>query len=362
MKHLNFRLHRLISFAAIPAILFSCVSIEPNPEIVQMEQRFVRVSTLPGVRAESASRLETARAAIDRSEIAHNESESELVNHELIVAGKTLDIVEKRAALRITEQEVDNASDRRQALLLQARERDAAMAQRQAQASAAALSATNAVLEARNRELTAAERQAQQTAAALDQRNQQLTAAERRAQDAAARLDNTSRTLEQRNRQLAETAEQLAARELQLNSLLSQAQELASELDELRMETNERGMVLTLSDIIFDFDSANLKPGSERAISQIADFLKENDDRQLIIEGFTDAVGAADYNHDLSVRRARSVQAALADGGVDNARMSIAGFGEDFPVASNDSDPGRQANRRVEIIVGDKGGIGVAPR
>jgi len=362
IRHCSHKMSTIGSLSIFPIFLLSCAATEPNQEIVQMEQRYVQVSTLPSVAARSTSRLTSAQAAIDRSEAAHNAGDQDLVRHELTVAGKTLDIIEKQAQLTATNSQLNSASERRQALLLQARERDAALAQNRADAASAALAATSRALDERNRDLTRAEQQAQQTAATLAQRNQALSQAERRAAETAAALGDASRTLDQRNQQLTDVEQRLAEREAQLNSLQSQAQLLASELEELRIQTNERGMVLTLSDIVFDVDSADLRSGSERSIDRIAEFIQENDGRQLVIEGFTDSTGDSDYNQALSVRRADSVQAALAQRGVDRSRMSTEGFGEEFPVATNDTSAGRQANRRVEIIIGDAGGAEVESR
>ena len=112
-----------------------------------------------------------------------------------------------------------------------------------------------------------------------------------------------------------------------------------------------RGIVLTLDDVLFDTGKAQLKTGAERSIEQIAAFLKENPDRRVQVEGFTDSQGADDYNLELSQSRADSVAMAIIQRGVDAQRVRALGYGEGYPVASNANAGSRQLNRRVEIIV-----------
>lgn len=153
-------------------------------------------------------------------------------------------------------------------------------------------------------------------------------------------------------RMLAEQrAEEL---EQQTEQMREEAQRLQQQLSDLEAQATERGLVLTLgSDVLFDFDQSDVKSGAERTISRIAEFLNEYQERQVLIEGFTDSTGSRDYNLALSERRAESVRSALVDRDVEPARIQITGYGPDHPVASNDSDAGRQLNRRVEVIISD---------
>lgn len=149
-------------------------------------------------------------------------------------------------------------------------------------------------------------------------------------------------------------------RQLQAQSATEQAQlaeqrasTLEQELAELRAKKTDRGMVLTLGDVLFDTGMATLKPGAYNTIDRLATVLKEAPDRKVLIEGHTDAVGADDYNQQLSERRAAAVQTALLERGVRSNQISAVGKGETFPVASNDNAAGRQQNRRVEMVFTD---------
>jgi outer membrane protein OmpA-like peptidoglycan-associated protein len=96
---------------------------------------------------------------------------------------------------------------------------------------------------------------------------------------------------------------------------------------------------------------ANLKPGATRSLTNVAQFLRENPERQITIEGYTDNVGSDAYNRELSQRRADSVRDFLVQSGISADRITARGLGEEYPVASNDTQAGRQQNRRVQIII-----------
>lgn len=140
-----------------------------------------------------------------------------------------------------------------------------------------------------------------------------------------------------------------------LNAKEQEIQRLNNELAELNAQKSDRGMVVTLSNVLFAVDKAQLLPGAQRQIDQLADFLNAHEDRSVNVEGFTDSTGSDDYNYDLSQRRADAVAAALSRHGIDLSRVKAIGYGEAYPVASNDTPAGRQQNRRVEIIISNPG-------
>jgi outer membrane protein OmpA-like peptidoglycan-associated protein len=131
------------------------------------------------------------------------------------------------------------------------------------------------------------------------------------------------------------------------------ASTLEQELSDLRAKKTDRGMVLTLGDVLFDTGMATLKPGAYTTIDRLATVLKQAPDRKVTIEGHTDSVGSDDYNRQLSERRAAAVQTALLERGVGSNQITATGKGETFPVASNDNAGGRQQNRRVEMVFTD---------
>jgi len=146
------------------------------------------------------------------------------------------------------------------------------------------------------------------------------------------------------------SAQQARAANAQAQSAEDRAKALERELADLKGKKTDRGVVVTLGDVLFDTGRATLKPGAYGTIDRLATVLKEDTQRKVMIEGHTDSVGSDEYNQDLSERRASSVQAALFERGVDASQISTVGKGESTPVASNDSPVGRQQNRRVELV------------
>ena len=138
----------------------------------------------------------------------------------------------------------------------------------------------------------------------------------------------------------------VSEREAQLAKQLKELEELKA----LQAKNTDRGMVLTLGDVLFDTGESSLKAGARSNIERVASFLKNYPDRSLTIEGHTDNTGDEDFNYNLSVERAFAVRSALMAQGIDISRIQAKGFGEDMPVASNSDASGRQQNRRVDLI------------
>lgn len=130
-------------------------------------------------------------------------------------------------------------------------------------------------------------------------------------------------------------------------------QRLEQSLSKLQADTKQtdRGTVVTLGDVLFPTNQAVLQPGAQRNLVPLAQFLKEYPNRKVVIEGHTDAVGDPAYNEALSEKRADAVKTFLITQGVDPGRIQARGLGETFPVASNDTNSGRQQNRRVDIVI-----------
>ncbi|AZD55523.1 Outer membrane lipoprotein omp16 precursor [Pseudomonas chlororaphis subsp. aurantiaca] len=122
-------------------------------------------------------------------------------------------------------------------------------------------------------------------------------------------------------------------------------------LQAMKAQKTERGEVVTFGDVLFDTGKASLKPGNQRNVQQLADFLINNPERKVRIEGFTDSVGSDAFNQKLSERRAESVAFALQRLGVDMKRIFTQGYGKEYPVADDTTAQSRQLNRRVEVII-----------
>ena len=131
---------------------------------------------------------------------------------------------------------------------------------------------------------------------------------------------------------------------------------LEAQLAELSAKKTERGMVITLGDVLFATDQARLNPEGQRTVQKLAQVLTQNPQRTVLIEGFTDSTGSSAHNQALSERRADSVQLGLLEQGIARNRIAIHGYGEAHPVAGNESTTDRQLNRRVEIVLSEDDG------
>lgn len=142
---------------------------------------------------------------------------------------------------------------------------------------------------------------------------------------------------------------------LVLKKQMQKAKQQLQELQELNAKQTNRGLVLTLGDVLFETGKANLLPGAQRAIDKLYEFLEDNPERKVLIEGHTDNIGSATYNLDLSLRRAQAVKDVLIQKGIDENRILSKGYGEMYPIAPNSDAAGRQRNRRVEIVILEEG-------
>jgi len=127
------------------------------------------------------------------------------------------------------------------------------------------------------------------------------------------------------------------------------------QLARLQAKVTETEVVIQLpGSILFDFDSANIRPDAHPALTDVAKVIKAYASRPARVEGHTDSVASDEYNQSLSERRAKSVADWLAGNGVERSRLAPSGYGEKKPVATNDTPAGRQLNRRVEVVIAKK--------
>jgi outer membrane protein OmpA-like peptidoglycan-associated protein len=160
-------------------------------------------------------------------------------------------------------------------------------------------------------------------------------AAEKARADAEAQARQAQASAEAAERERAELREKLRQ---QLNSVL---------------ETREtaRGLIVNISDVLFDVDKATLKPGAREKLARVAGILQAQPGINVSVEGHADSTGATSYNQRLSERRASSVRDYIVSQGIQPGTVATAGYGETRPVATNDTAAGRQQNRRVELVV-----------
>jgi outer membrane protein OmpA-like peptidoglycan-associated protein len=185
---------------------------------------------------------------------------------------------------------------------------------------------------------------AEREKARLDSRTREADAA--KGQVAAARAEGAEQKVAaDQARGEADVANAAAA------SSAQQTAELQRQIDALQAKPTDRGLVVTLGDVLFMTGRADLQTGAVGSLGRLVTFLNKYPDRTVAIEGYTDSVGSEDFNQRLSERRADSVKSYLTAQGIGSMRLSASGKGQSDPVAANDSASGRQQNRRVEVVI-----------
>ena len=167
----------------------------------------------------------------------------------------------------------------------------------------------------------------------------------------AARLDSRTREADSANAAASVARNDADLARSDADAANAAAAELQRQIDAMQAKVTDRGLVLTLGDVLFATGTAELQSGATSNLDQLVTFLGNYPTRTVMIEGHTDNVGSVSSNQLLSERRADSVRSHLVRRGIDAGRLTTSGAGESTPVSSNDSAAGRQQNRRVEVII-----------
>jgi outer membrane protein OmpA-like peptidoglycan-associated protein len=322
--------------AALALAAAGCASLEPNPALERARADVSAASANPDVVARAPRELFQAQDALARAERTwRDKAPTTEVNHQAYLAQTRAAAAMDFARGRRATDELQRAQVEVDRLRLASRERDAALAQAEARRQQQAAQDARADAARASQDAAAAARAA---AAASSE------AASERARAAAASGEAAS------ERARAAQAEQQARDARERLALIE------TRIIEIEGKQTDRGILVTLGDVLFEFGRAELLPAAEPRMDRLAAFLKQFPERKLLVEGYTDARGSEQFNLELSRRRAQAVQAALLRRGIDPSRMVVEGYGENFPIADNASDTGRQMNRRVEVVVSDEKG------
>jgi OOP family OmpA-OmpF porin len=250
------------------------------------------------------------------------------------VAEKRSKIAVAVAEGRMAERDADRLSKETADIIAQKRTQEARIAQKEAE---------NARLLA----MAEAERAAKAKKEAEEARS--LASAEAdRATRAKAEAEAKAREAEQARLAARAEAEKAARAK-------AEADQLTKELSDLKAKQTERGIILTIGDVLFATGKADLSPEAMRSVDKLVEFLLKYTNRNVLIEGHTDSVGSDEFNLALSQKRADSLKEALTRKGVEENRITTVGYGKKYPVASNDTTAGKQQNRRVEVSILNEG-------
>ncbi|MDT8320890.1 MAG: OmpA family protein [Xanthomonadales bacterium] len=275
--------------------------------------------------------LGEAERALRQAESAVGDDTQRL--HLLYMADRRIQIARAVAQRERLEQDLIRLGQKRNDMLVQASRLEAERARRDAERARMISQATAEDAQRAREEALAAQRREAESA-----RNAQQAMAE--AQQAKALAASSA------------TEANLARREAELAS--EQASSLRRQLENLQLRQTESGVVVTLGDVLFETGETQLREESHASLVEVVDLLQGEPDKQIRIEGHTDATGDADTNLVISKQRANAVFNALVALGVDPDRVTTAGMGEDFPIASNETEAGRSRNRRVDVILLDE--------
>lgn len=359
------------SAALATLLLAACAPSMTKPEGAQSaREKLSELQADPALAPLATLAIQDADQAVRAAEVPSRDRE--LGRHLVLIADRKVDIAWAQAKARWAEDQREVLNDEREAARLAARTREADRAHRDADSARAETSIARSETKAARDATDSAEQQtefaridadiarSETDVAQTDTRVAKQRAADARLDADLARGDANIASLdaaraEQRAgaaRADAATArnETDAARQATVSERL-RADDLQRQISELNARETDRGLVVTLGDVLFATGRAELNGGVPSNLGKLAVFLDRYSDRTVLIEGHTDNVGNAAANQNLSLRRANSVQSFLVERGVGANRLVASGKGETDPVASNDSSTGRQQNRRVEVII-----------
>ena len=206
----------------------------------------------------------------------------------------------------------------------------------------------NIIAEKRTQEARVAQKEAEKARLLAMSETERAAKAKKEAEEAQALAARAKAEAEQARMAARAEAERAAKAK-------AEADQLMRELSDLKAKQTERGIVLTIGDVLFATGKADLSSDALRSVDKLADFLKKYPGRNVLIEGHTDSVGSDEFNLTLSQKRADSVKEALTSKAIPEERITTKGYGKKYPVASNDTAAGKQQNRRVEVIILNEG-------
>ena len=384
--------HSLIAAAVAAVLLSACASAPVKPEGADsLRARLTQLQADPQLGTRAPLAMQQANIAVTAAE--RPQDDKAVSTHLEFVADRKISIARAEAESQLAIDQRKGLAEQREAIRLQARTQEADAANRRANRAQANADDQRQIADAANSRAAAAQANASDQAYLTDAANSRAAVAQANASDQAQQTDaaNSRAAMAQANasdqaqqtdaaNSRAAMAQANASDQAQqtdaANSRAAMAQANANEqqrqadaargatadakreaddlqhqIEDMQARVTDRGLVLTLGDVLFASGAANLNSGGNGHLDKLAVFLNRYNDRTVLIEGHTDSIGSEDYNLGLSQRRADSVKSYLMQQGISSIRLSSAGKGKGSPVADNSSATGRQQNRRVEVII-----------
>jgi len=325
MTHYTFRFFRkglgvFIPFSLVLLIFTGCVSqqeIRARKSVDRASDAYVKAKADPKVEANASAILAEAGRMLQEARQTGSFKQMEQLGY----------LSEKKTQTAVTiseekgiEKEIETLRKEETDVLMQKRLLEAQLAQKEAEQS---------------------KREAAKDAASAEKARAEAGAKAREAEQSKLEAEKARKEAEAKARE----AEQSKA----------DVEQLLKDLAELQGKQTDRGIVLTMGDVLFAFGKADLASGAVRNVDKLAGFLEKHPERNVLIEGHTDSVGSDEFNLALSQKRADAVKEVLTAKGISPDRMMTKGYGKQFPIAGNDTESGRQLNRRVEVVILNEG-------
>ena len=325
---------KIVSALLLVLLLSACAS-QPKKDLAleQVRSQLDKLKADEDLQGQAPLALGEAERALRQAEASQGNDTQRL--HLIYMADRRIQVARTVAQRAQFRTEYDRLEAERNNLLVWASQLEAEQARMEAEQARMMSQATAEDAERARQEATEALQREQQSARTAQQAREEAKQAKALAQSSA-------------------TAAELAQREADLAS--QQADSLRRQLENLQLRQTESGVVVTLGDVLFETGETDLVTEAFSSIEEVVDLLQTEPDKKIRIEGHTDSTGSSETNLRLSQQRADAVLSALANLGVEASRITSVGMGENFPIASNDTEEGRSRNRRVDVILLDAQG------
>ncbi|MFU8877693.1 MAG: OmpA family protein [Wenzhouxiangellaceae bacterium] len=320
---------RLLPLLITLTVLAGCAAPPPPTGVLDNLRADLRVLEEDAdIVAMAPRELAESRAALRRAAAENLSGEQRSQN--IWLARKQLEITRAAAFAEQARQRLDAIERQRNELLVEASRLEAAQARRAAEQAFTESVATLEEMQRAREQAMSAEERRERAAEEAEQAREEAAQARRLAEAQSTEID-------------------LARREAELAS--QTAESLQRRLEYMEYRQTDRGVVITLGDVLFEVGQAELASTAEQSLRDVIELLESEPDKQIRIEGHTDSTGPAALNLRLSQQRADSVRNALIELGIPANRLNAVGMGQEFPIASNQTEQGRARNRRVDVIV-----------